>query len=66
MRAAGERRQADMSEAQPAEHEAVFFEETGEVEPGRVMSVIRNGYRHNGRVLRAAQVTVSKSPGDAG
>ena len=51
---------------EPAEHEAVFFEETGEIEPGRVMSVIRNGYRHNGRVLRAAQVTVSKSPEDAG
>ena len=51
---------------EPAEHEAVFFEETSEIEPGRVMSVIRNGYRHNGRVLRAAQVTVSKSPEAAG
>ena len=51
---------------EPAEHEAVFFEETGEIEPGRVMSVVRNGYRHNGRVLRAAQVTVSKSPESAG
>ena len=51
---------------EPAEHEAVFFEETSEFEPGRVMSVIRNGYRHNGRVLRAAQVTVSKSPEAAG
>ena len=51
---------------EPAEHEAVLFEETSEIEPGRVMSVIRNGYRHNGRVLRAAQVTVSKSPEAAG
>ena len=47
---------------QPSEHEAVFFEETTEHEGGRVLSVIRNGYIHNGRVLRAAQVTVSKEP----
>lgn len=47
---------------EPSEHEAVLFQETADHEAGRVLSVIRNGYRHNGRVLRAAQVTVSKGP----
>jgi molecular chaperone GrpE len=47
---------------EPAEHEAVMFQETTELEAGRVLAVVRNGYKHNGRVLRAAQVTVSKAP----
>ena len=47
---------------EPSEHEAVLFEETTELEAGRVLSVIRTGYKQNGRVLRAAQVTVSKAP----
>ena len=54
--------QAEGKPFQPSEHEAVFFEETTEHEAGRVLSVVRNGYMHNGRVLRAAQVTVSKEP----
>ena len=47
---------------EPAEHEAVFFQETDDEEAGRVLSVIRDGYRLHGRVLRAAQVAVSKTP----
>ena len=47
---------------EPSEHEAVAFQETTELEAGRVLSVIRPGYKKNGRVLRAAQVTVSKAP----
>jgi molecular chaperone GrpE len=47
---------------EPAEHEAVMFQETTELEAGRVLAVVRNGYKQNGRVLRAAQVTVSKAP----
>ena len=53
---------ADGRPFDPAEHEAVFFEETDEVEPGRVTSVVRRGYTLSGRVLRAAQVTVSRAP----
>lgn len=46
----------------PWEMEAVLEEERADVEPGRVVHVIRNGYRLNGRVLRPAQVVVSKAP----
>ena len=45
---------------EPWEHEAVFFEETDEVEEGTVVRVIREGYKFRDRVLRAAQVSVSK------
>ena len=47
----------------PWECEAVFHEETQEEEEGRVTKVIRDGYKlYDNRVLRAAQVVVSKRP----
>jgi molecular chaperone GrpE len=46
----------------PREFEAVMHEETSEVEEGTVVHVVREGYRHRDRVLRAAQVVVAKSP----
>jgi len=46
----------------PWECEAVFHEETPEEEEGRVIKVLRDGYKLNDRVLRAAQVIVSKRP----
>ena len=46
---------------EPAEHEAVSFESVEGQDAGRVLSVVREGYKLNGRVLRAAQVTVSKT-----
>ena len=46
---------------EPAEHEAVLFEAIEGQDSGRVLSVVREGYKLNGRVLRAAQVTVSKT-----
>ena len=47
---------------EPREHEAVSYEETDEVEPGKVATVIRQGYKLHDAVLRPAQVTVSKGP----
>lgn len=44
----------------PLEHESVFYEVSNDHEEGQVMSVIREGYKLHGRVLRPAQVTVSK------
>lgn len=46
----------------PREAEAVQYEETLEVEDGKVVSVIREGYKHHDKVLRAAQVIVAKAP----
>ena len=47
---------------EPWEHEAVFYEETPEGREGMVVKVIRDGYKLHDRVLRAAQVGVSKAP----
>ena len=47
---------------EPWEHEAVAFEETSEADEGIVIRVIRDGYKLHDKVLRAAQVAVSKSP----
>ena len=44
----------------PLEHESISYEITEDHEEGRVMSVVRVGYKLHGRVLRPAQVTVSK------
>tara|TARA_B100000949_G_scaffold199675_1_gene186791 strand:- start:381 stop:959 length:579 start_codon:yes stop_codon:yes gene_type:complete len=46
---------------EPWEHEAVFYEETPEGREGMVVKVIRDGYKLHDRVLRAAQVGVSKA-----
>ena len=47
---------------EPWEHEAVFYEEAADGKEGMVVRVIRDGYKLRDRVLRAAQVTVSKAP----
>ena len=47
---------------EPWEFEAVQFEETDDAEEGAVLKVLRDGYRHQGKVLRAAQVIVAKRP----
>lgn len=44
----------------PLEHESVYYEVSDNHEEGKVVSVIRAGYKLHGRVLRPAQVTVSK------
>ena len=46
----------------PREFEAVMHEETTEVDEGAVVRVVREGYKHRDRVLRAAQVVVAKAP----
>ena len=44
----------------PEEHEALSYEESDEYEEGMVKAVFTSGYRLNGRVIRPAQVAVSK------
>ena len=48
----------------PEVHEAMLHQESAEHEPGTVMTELRKGYTMNGRPLRPARVTVSKSPGE--
>ncbi len=46
----------------PTEHEAVAYEEAPDgVEEGIVVSVVREGYKLNDRILRASQVTVARA-----
>ena len=51
---------------EPWQHEAVFYEKTPNGPEGIVVNVVRNGYKVRDRVLRAAQVTVSKAPEEPG
>ena len=46
---------------QPKEHEAVFHEEVVGMKEGMIVKVIRDGYKRYDRVLRPAQVSVSKA-----
>ena len=48
----------------PAEHESLAYEVSDSSEEGTVLSIIREGYKFNGRVLRPAQVTVSRKSED--
>ena len=48
-------------EFDPAVHEAILQQESTEHEPGTVIAELRKGYTMNGRTLRPARVTVSKS-----
>ncbi|MBU1937362.1 nucleotide exchange factor GrpE [bacterium] len=44
------------------EHDAVLTIETEDIPPDYVASVIQPGYKMNGRIIRHAQVVVSKAP----
>jgi molecular chaperone GrpE len=46
----------------PAWHEAMVVQESAEVAPNTVMTVVQKGYSLNGRLLRPARVIVSKAP----
>jgi len=47
---------------EPWDLEAVLYKETADAEEGRVIEVIRDGYKYHDKVLRAAQVIVAKKP----
>ena len=46
----------------PEWHEAMVAQESAEVAPDTVMTVVQKGYSLNGRLLRPARVIVSKAP----
>ncbi len=48
----------------PGEHEALSFEDSSEEDNGKIISVIREGYKLHNRVLRPAQVTVGRNKQD--
>ncbi|TET12721.1 MAG: nucleotide exchange factor GrpE [Dehalococcoidia bacterium] len=52
---------AEGKDFDPWEHEAVFCEASSDHDEGRVKAVIRDGYKLHDRVIRPAQVVVSKA-----
>jgi len=52
---------AEGKDFDPWEHEAVFCEESSHRDEGKVKAVIRDGYKLHDRVIRPAQVVVSKA-----
>ncbi len=47
----------------PWEHEAVLYEESPDYEEGKIKAVLKDGYKLYDKVIRPAQVAVSKGPG---
>ena len=50
----------------PELHQAMSVQESTEVAPGTVVTVVQKGYVLNGRVLRPAMVIVAKRPAEDG
>ena len=48
----------------PLEHEAMGYQESAAYPEGYIMSVVREGYRMHGRVIRPALVVLAKEPED--
>jgi molecular chaperone GrpE len=46
----------------PQLHEAMTTQESAEVAPGTVLTVVQKGYTLNGRLLRPARVVVARAP----
>ena len=46
----------------PALHQAMSMQESGDCEPNTVMAVMQKGYTLSGRLVRPAMVVVSKAP----
>jgi len=57
---------SDGKDFDPNVHEAVQQEESAEVPEGRVLRVVRRGFRLRDRLLRPATVVVSKAPTEGG
>lgn len=55
-----QRVEAEGADFNPWEHEAVSYQASPELEDGRVLAIVREGYRLGNRVIRPAQVVVSK------
>ena len=58
-----QRIKAEGEKFDPWQHEALMYQDTGDVEDGRVLAVVRDGYKLRNRVLRPAQVVVARARG---
>jgi molecular chaperone GrpE len=58
-----QRIEAEGAEFNPWEHEAISYQGSPELEDGRILAVVRDGYRIGDRVIRPAQVVVARRSG---
>jgi len=58
--------EAEGKDFDPREHDALSYEESERYEEGKVKAVFSDGYRLNDRVIRPAQVAVSKGKNNEG
>ena len=54
--------EAEGREFDPLEHEAMAYQESSEHREGEILSVVRDGYKMHGRVIRPALVMLAKRP----
>jgi molecular chaperone GrpE len=52
--------EADGAEFNPWEHEAISYQASPELEDGKILVVVRDGYKLGDRVIRPAQVVVAR------
>ena len=50
-------------EFDPFEHEAMAYQESADHQEGQILTVVRDGYKLHGRVIRPAMVILAKNPG---
>jgi molecular chaperone GrpE len=55
-----QRIEAESAEFNPWEHEAISYQASPELEDGKILAVVRDGYRLGDRVIRPAQVVVAR------
>ena len=53
-------------EFDPSEHEAMAYQESADQQEGQILTVVRDGYKLHGRVIRPALVILAKKPEAAG
>ena len=54
--------EVDGSEFDPFEHEALAYQESEDHREGQILTVVRDGYRLHGKVIRPALVILAKQP----
>ena len=54
--------EAEGREFDPVEHEALAYQESADHHEGQIVSVVRQGYKLQGRVIRPALVILAKKP----
>ena len=58
--------EVEAKEFDPLEHEAMAYQESSDHQEGQILTVVRDGYKLQGRVIRPALVILAKTPETSG